>query len=104
MMFGYRPFRSDGETLTLEFAPLIPSYLIGDDKCVEAVFLGKTKVVYHLCDKNDFIPGSYVVKEIAITGKDGVCEWKAGQIPDETARLIRDGWANKIEVYLDRSM
>ena len=37
------------------FAPVIPGYLVGKDLKVSAMFLGKTKVVYHLAGSMIFI-------------------------------------------------
>ncbi|MDO4321952.1 MAG: hypothetical protein Q4C61_05440 [Lachnospiraceae bacterium] len=87
MMFGAKPFGQADGRLTLKFSPLIPSYLIDEKKRIEASFLGKTKVIYHLCDREDFVPGSYRVAE---------------EISEEQARLIRDGKTETVELHLVR--
>ncbi len=66
MMFGKSPFRMKGKELVLEFHPLIPSYLIGDEKEIRATFLGKVEVIYQLGEKKDYIPGEYQVEEITL--------------------------------------
>lgn len=66
MMFGKSPFRMENSELVLRLNPLIPSYLIGEDLKIRAVFLGNVEVVYELKEKKDYIPGEYRVEEITL--------------------------------------
>lgn len=99
MMFGRNPFRYDGNELHLVFEPVIPSYLIGDDLAIEAMFLGKTKVRYGLSDKRDFIPGNYEIESIEVLFFNG-SKMHCGSIEADTARMIRDGMAEQINISL----
>lgn len=102
MMFGRKPFEYKNERLTLEFTPLIPSYLIGADRKIEAAFLGKTAVCYELCDWEDYIPGNYQTADCRILWKDGSEETAGSRLEGETAEKIRKGQAERIEVRLKR--
>ncbi|MDO5345729.1 MAG: hypothetical protein Q4E91_08300 [Lachnospiraceae bacterium] len=102
MMFGADPFRMTDGKLCLEFRPLLPSYLIGRDQSVEAVFLGNTKVTYHLCDREDYIPGNYRTGSYKVLRKDGTVEEGTGKIGEELALLIRDGKTSEIHIDLER--
>lgn len=100
MMFGRRPFIYDGETLKLMFAPVIPGYLVGKDLKVSAMFLGKTKVVYHLSGQHDFYPGNYKIAEIEISYRNGSRMHSRGSIEGDAARMIRDGLAETIAITI----
>lgn len=100
MMFGRRPFTYDGETLKLTFAPVIPAYLVGKDLEVSAMFLGKTKVVYHLDGQQNFYPGKYEIGEIEIVYRNGSRMHSSGSIEGDAARMIRDGMAETIDVIV----
>lgn len=102
MMFGLRPFSARDGELTLKLSPLLPAYLIGGERRIEAAFLGKTKVIYHLCDGEDFVPGGYVTETYEVTWADGRRETYARGIQGEAARQIRAGGADRIEVSLKR--
>lgn len=98
MMFGRQPFTYDGETLKLTFAPVIPAYLVGKDLEVSAMFLGRTKVVYHLDEQQNFYPGNYEIGEIEITYRNGSRMHSSGSIEGDAVRMIRDGMAETIDV------
>ena len=100
MMFGRRPFTYDGETLKLTFAPVIPGYLVGKDLKVSAMFLGKTKVVYHLSGQRDFYPGNYEIAEIEIAYRNRSRMHSRGSIEGDAARMIRDGLAETIAITI----
>lgn len=101
MMFGLHPFAVKDGKLTLTFAPVLPAYLIGEEKRIEAVFLGKIPVCYRLSEKKDYIPGNYEVEEVILTDQDGGQEKIAGGVLGEKqAADVRDGKIARIEVVL----
>lgn len=70
MMFGDEIFREENGNLSLTFEPCLPRILIGEDRTVEAVFMGRTKVSYVFSERKDYIPGSYRINEIKLTYHD----------------------------------
>ncbi|MCM1040743.1 MAG: hypothetical protein NC434_15610 [Ruminococcus sp.] len=105
MMFGLHPFTVENGQLQLAFAPVLPSYLIGEDKTVSAVFMGSTQVVYHLAEQKDYVPGGYEVREIVLCGSDGNCRTITGGILMRAdAEAVRDGKFDKIEVTIEGDM
>ena len=100
MMFGKKTFTMSENGLSLQFAPVLPAYLIPEDGMVEAKFLGSTTVVYHFPEKKDYIPGEYVVGKIAITWKVGKTEEMTGEITGKAAEEIRNGNAESITVEI----
>lgn len=70
MMFGAAPFRVENGELTLNLAPVLPSWLIPEDGCVEAAFLGKVRVIYHFDEKKNYVPGGYQVEKICMRYAD----------------------------------
>ena len=100
MMFGQTPFTMENGTLSLQFAPLLPEYLIGEDKQLEAVFLGSIPVTYHVEAKKDYLPGAYEI-HAKVTYADGRSEEYAdGRITGASAEAIRRGEAASIELTL----
>lgn len=98
MMFGKTPFTVENEELTLRFEPFIPKYLIGEEKQVEAVFLGSTPVVFHMEEIKDYIPGLYRIG-VRVEYADGSSkEAEDGKITGEAARAVRRGEAKRIEI------
>lgn len=100
-MFGKKPFSYINGELSLKLMPCIPSYLIGEEKRVEAVFRGNILVTYELPDSFDIIPGNYRVEKIIVKTKNEAIECK-GQIKGELAEHIRDGEAESILVFINR--
>ncbi|MCM1146024.1 MAG: hypothetical protein NC407_15115, partial [Lachnoclostridium sp.] len=101
MMFGLHPFTIKDGKLTLAFSPLIPSYLIGDEKRIEAAFLGKTKVIYHLEEKKDYIPEQYEVKRMQLCDKAGGRRTvEGGVLLEKDAEAVRSGGIDCIEVTI----
>lgn len=101
MMFGKKPFSYINGELSLKLMPCIPSYLIGEEKRVKAVFRGNILVTYELPDSFDIIPGNYRVEKIIVKTKNEAIECK-GQIKGELAEHIRDGAAESILVFINR--
>jgi hypothetical protein len=103
MMFGKQPFfmekDKDGLTkLALRFSPLIPEYLIGEDCKIEAMFLGKIKVIYQIPDRKtvnmeDAEILSYEIDKILI---------EQNIIIGDLAERIRRGEAGCIKVVIGR--
>ena len=103
MMFGDAPFREEQDKLVFALQPVIPSYLLDQNKKVEAVFLSKVRIVYHVnAEAVDYIPGNYKVKEYSLTGEK-VKEVNIYQdhISGEEAENIRSGEYTRIEVWLE---
>ena len=101
MMFGKQPFKvCDGE-LTLQLEPALPAYLLEENGTVEAVLLGETKVVYHLGEKKDYIPGEYRVTECTLEYNDGkTLSVQQSAIIGKAAEDVRDGAVKEIHVTL----
>ena len=101
MMFGSTPFRMKGKELVLQFAPLIPAYLIGEDQLVQATFLGNVKVTYDLAEKKDYIPGQYKVEEITLKyqGQD-YYRTNSSFLENALAEDVRNGKVLEIHIAL----
>lgn len=102
MMFGKELFTIDNNgELCFEPKPLIPDYLIGEDKTITATLLGKTEVIYKLLSDKCHIPGEYLCQNIAIWYDDGSnYESFDGKLTGLHARKIREGKATRIIVSL----
>ena len=101
MMFGKRPFVVCDGQLNLKLQPTIPAYLIGDDKEVSAMLLGKTKVTYHLAEKKDYFPGTYRITEMQLAYKNGSeATVNADRLGEELAGAVRDGEVSSIVVTI----
>lgn len=101
MMFGLHPFTVKDGKLALTFAPVLPAYLIGDGKQVEAVFLGKIPVCYHLAEQKDYLPGNYEVTEIELICSNGERKKiEGGVLEEDLAKAVRDGEIERMEVWL----
>ena len=102
MMFGKTPFSYSDNRLILEFRPLLPEYLIGEDRQVMATFLGKTKVEYHMSNRTDLIPGNYNISEYQLYYKDSkdVMLLQSISIQGEVAEDIRNGLVERIVVII----
>lgn len=79
MMFGDEIFQAEKENLSLTLAPCIPKSLIGEDRKIEAVFMGRTKVTYTFAERKDYIPGNYQIEEIKL-----ICQ-------NQDSHIIRQG-------------
>ena len=99
MMFGPAPFTVADGRLTLRFAPMIPARLIPEDGLLEAVFLGQTRVRYHIPGRESLIPGAYTVAACAVDGR----RIEGGVLPQPVAEQVRDGQVRRIDVWIQRS-
>lgn len=101
MFFGPNPFRMENGALCLQFAPFLPDYLMPEDGCVEAPFLGKIRVRYDGAGCPALIPG--VTKPICykLTYTDGYTETVSGDtLRGETAEAVRAGQVTEIIVTM----
>jgi len=103
MMFGKRPFSFREGALCLQFNPLIPDYLIGEAKVVEATFLGTIRVEYNLPDRNTITPENSRIASYVIFLNDGeVITITSLIITGEVANRIRNKEVSKISINLER--
>lgn len=103
MMFGQKVFRMEKDELVLGLEPLIPAYLLGKYDTMEAVFLGKTRIIYHVKNaEKDYIPGEYQITEYRLSTSDGrVQNIYSNVISGKAAQAVRNGEITKIEVYME---
>lgn len=100
MFFGNDPFYLEAGQLRLRFNPFIPDYLMGQDGTVEAVFLGKTHVVYH-SEKGALVPGVTVPRRYVLTCTDGTEKRVEGTaLYREDALSVRRGEISRIDVFM----
>lgn len=104
MMFGQKPFYVEDGELALQFEPIIPSYLIGDEHKISTTFLGMTEVNYILSEKSaisELIPGNYEITYMECVDEQGEQQTiEDSYIKGELASNIRDGKISIINVYI----
>ena len=89
------------QELVLELAPLIPSYLIGENKEIHATFLGHVEVIYQLKEKKDYIPGEYTVEEITLKDQEqNLYRTNSSYLNASMVEDIRNGRIRSITVVL----
>lgn len=99
MMFGEKPFAVENGKLSLSFAPLMPAYLIGEDRQIEVMFLGHTPVLYRFEEQKDYIPGNYEITGMELAFTDGRVEKTDGAILlEKEAAAVRAGEVKQIVV------
>lgn len=100
MMFG-NPFRFvDGE-LRFTLSPVLPAYLVGEGRRVEAVFMGSTKVIYELADNREYYPGGYEITQMQFTYCDGnVFRTEMQYAQGGIAEDVRSGRVKEIRVKI----
>lgn len=101
MMFGHAPFVMENGELTLNLMPVLPSWLIPEDGCVESTFLGKIRVIYRLGKKADYLPGAYRVKETRMTYGDGRIHTVDGRVRGTLAEDVREGLVKVLELTIE---
>lgn len=100
MMFGGL-FTVENGSLTLSITPVLPAYLVGKEKRVEAMLLGITRVRYELADTRDYFPGNYKVESMELTYLDGSSyKTTQGRLTDAVAEDVRSGKVAEITVKL----
>lgn len=102
MMFGIQPFMMYNKELCLKLQPMLPAYLIGESKQVEATFLGSIPVTYLLPDRENFIPNEYKIIQYELTWKNGSKKTVCDQIVGVDAKAVRDGEVTHITALIDR--
>lgn len=103
MLLGERLFTVQNDALTLTLAPALPDYLTHGTDTIVATLLGKTEVVYHIEPDQSYIPNQYEIANAQITWRDGRQEsYTHGLIVGDAASHVRDGQAERIELWLKR--
>ena len=70
-------------------------------KKIEAVFLGKIPVCYHLPEQKDYIPGNYETAEIILSCQSGEqVKIESGVLEEEWAMAVRAGDVVRIDVTI----
>ena len=101
MMFGRTPFTYENGELCFKLAPMLPEYLIGDNRLVSAVLLGKTTVHYHLAEACDHFPGNYTVTGMELVyGNGNKAQILGDVVRGQMAEDVRDGLVTSIEVQI----
>uniref|UniRef100_UPI004055F806 hypothetical protein n=1 Tax=Acetatifactor sp. TaxID=1872090 RepID=UPI004055F806 len=101
MMFGQNTFQVENGKLSLQFEPVLPACLVGEEKTVEVTFLGNTKVVYHFAEQKDYIPGEYKVTEMRLKYSDGSAYQTANPIIGNLAAYdVREGKVERIDIWV----
>ena len=103
MMFGASPFKMKDGTLLAEFSPVIPAYLIGEERTVTARFMGHTPVTYHFDEKRDYFPGEYRIEKTVLTKKtpkNSTETFPGGVLAGNAAVSLRSGKFEKVDIYI----
>lgn len=102
MLFG-KLFTVENGSLTLTFTPVLPAYLVGENRRVEAMLLGSAKVIYELEETGDYFPGNYTVEQMELAYPDGSRYRTAqGRLTGTAAEDVRSGRVTQITVKLMR--
>lgn len=102
MMFGKDNFRVRDGGLSLTFAPVLPAALVGEEKTVEAMFLGRTAVTYHFAQCRDYVPGEYRVTQMKLTYGDGSAYQTVQPVIGNLAACdVRDGRVERIDIWIN---
>ncbi len=104
IFFGKNLYEVKEGILKATFTPALPAYLIGEDLRVSAMYMGKTKVTYHLDQVSDFYPGTYTCKRILLTDDTGKTTDVSCEITGENAEKLRSGKVREVEIYLAKKM
>lgn len=101
MFFGERPFQEQNGRLSLELAPFVPDYLLGNRGRVKAAFLGTVLVTYQAEGLPCLKPGSTRARSYLLTLRDGSeARFDGPVLGDEPARMVRDGKVADITVAM----
>jgi len=102
MFFGKAPFYLEDGELKLHFNPCIPHYLMPDNGCIEATFLGKINVRYHAAGLSALIPGKTKPIRYVLTHQNGAEETvAASHLCRAHAHAIRAGLVVRIDVVME---
>ena len=101
MFFGAAPFTVEDGALCLEFAPMLPAYLLPDSGVVEATFLGHIPVRYEAPGCRELMPGKTRPVCYRLTLSDGnQVSIPGNALKGEYARAVRAGQVSRIEVVM----
>ncbi|MFI3238847.1 MAG: hypothetical protein R3Y47_12615 [Lachnospiraceae bacterium] len=99
MMFGKNTFHIEDGALTFSLEPTLPYALIGEEKVVEAMFMGHTKVIYCFEEAKDIIPGQYKIASMKLLYHDAsTYATEKAFIKGNIASDVRDGKVKEIVV------
>ena len=102
MMFGKQIFSMQNGEIVFSPVPVIPRYLIPENKTVCTTLLGKTRVVYHLAQIKDYIPGQYKISAMRFLYKNNsVANVAAATAGEKLAKDVRDGEVSQIDIYIE---
>ncbi len=102
MMFGENNFTYKEGRLELQFHPTLSKVLIGEEKKVEAKFLGHTIVHYEFAEDKDYIAGEYVIKKIEVIYKSGeIYSTEESTLNEEVAYAVREKKVEKIIIEIE---
>ncbi|MDD6491954.1 MAG: hypothetical protein PUG54_07005 [Firmicutes bacterium] len=100
MMFGNLFSYENGE-LKAVFAPVLPAYLVGEERHVEAMLLGKTKVIYDMEETRDYFPETYKIISMELLYHDGsIYRTTQGVLIGAIAEDLRNGKIREIKISL----
>lgn len=100
MMFGKNPIRKRGEELYCKWEPVIPAYLIGEERRVTAMYAGHIPVTYELSQVGNFYPGSYSIREQSVEYVDGTQEKFKDFLPQRVLETMRSKKVKSVRVCL----
>lgn len=102
MMFG-KLFSYENNELAVKFEPVLPAYLVGEERHVEAVLLGQTKVIYEMNETKDYFPGSYNIMSQELLYEDGsIFKTTNSVLTGTIAEDIRNGKITQIKITLSQ--
>ncbi len=101
MMFGQNPFCFEDGELVCRFRPVIPAYLVGEQRKVSAKFLGKTLVTYEMKSTKDYFPGEYSIESIELIAPNKNRALISGDsIKGDLANQLRNGDYQEVIVHI----
>lgn len=101
MFFGSNIYRFDKEKgLVFNLSPLIPNYLINGESQIFTTLHSKIKLIYHLGELEEVIPGKYRIAKFVL---DDLIEIKDDVITGKHVTLIRNQQIKKIDVFLEKN-
>ncbi|MGN0426768.1 MAG: hypothetical protein ACI4F0_03115 [Agathobacter sp.] len=101
MMFGKKPIREQAGELCCKWEPVIPAYLIGDEKKITAMYAGYLPVTYELNGVKDYYPGNYRIKKQRVEYINGKEKMFEDFLPQEVVGEIRCKTVKAVRVWLD---
>lgn len=101
MMFGKNVLSVKDGALVFTPQPTLPAYLIPEDGLVKATLFGNTEVTYRFTEMCDYVPGSYEIKGMQFTYRNGnVVTVQTSYAGEQVAKDIRNGLVQKISIEI----